>query len=61
MPPAVSIEMMEEPIVKASIMTPEEYVGNIMELAQERRGIYKDISYIDKKRVIRPMNCPSMK
>jgi GTP-binding protein LepA len=58
MPPAVSIEMMEEPIVKASIMTPEEYVGNIMELAQERRGIYKDMSYIDKKRVILTYELP---
>ena len=51
MPPVVSIEKMEEPIVKATIMTPEEYVGNIMELSQERRGIYKDMSYIDQKRV----------
>ncbi|HEY8348967.1 MAG TPA: translation elongation factor 4 [Clostridia bacterium] len=58
MPPVVSIEKMEEPIVKATIMTPEEYVGNIMELAQERRGIYKDMSYIDQKRVMLTYELP---
>ncbi|NMA33999.1 MAG: elongation factor 4 [Clostridiaceae bacterium] len=58
MPPVVSIEKMEEPIVKATIMTPEEYVGNIMELSQERRGIYKDMSYIDQKRVMLTYELP---
>lgn len=58
MPPVVSIEKMEEPIVKATIMTPEEYVGNIMELAQERRGIYKDMSYIDQNRVMLTYELP---
>ena len=43
---------MEEPIVKATIMSPSEFVGNIMELSQERRGVYKDMSYIDEGRVI---------
>ncbi|NTV90158.1 MAG: elongation factor 4 [Clostridiales bacterium] len=51
LPPVTLIEKMEEPIVKASIMTPTEYVGSIMELAQERRGIYKDMSYLDEGRV----------
>jgi GTP-binding protein LepA len=58
MPPVVSIGKMEEPIVKATIMTPEEYVGNIMELSQERRGIYKDMSYIDQKRVMLTYELP---
>ena len=58
MPPVTSIEMMEELIVKATIMTPEEYVGNIMELSQERRGVYKDMSYIDKKRVMLTYELP---
>ncbi|HOQ07793.1 MAG TPA: translation elongation factor 4, partial [Clostridiales bacterium] len=58
MPPVVSIEKMEEPVVKATIMTPEEYVGNIMELAQERRGIYKDMSYIDQNRVMLTYELP---
>ncbi len=58
MPPVVSIEKMEEPVVKATIMTPEEYVGNIMELAQERRGIYEDMSYIDQNRVMLTYELP---
>lgn len=44
------IEYAEEPIVKASIMTPTEYVGNIMELCQDRRGIFKDMKYLDADR-----------
>ncbi len=39
-----------EPIVKATIITPTEHVGGIMELCQERRGIFKDMKYIDQKR-----------
>ena len=50
-PNPAEIEYAEEPIVKASIFTPSEYVGNLMELCQERRGIYKDIKYIDTDRV----------
>lgn len=45
------IEHCEEPITDAHIYAPSEYVGNIMELAQERRGVFKDMSYIDKSRV----------
>jgi len=52
LPPAASIEYMEEPVVKASIMTPTEYVGNIMELCQDRRGTYKEMTYIDEGRVV---------
>jgi GTP-binding protein LepA len=52
MPPAAEIEKIEEPIVKATIMTPSEYVGSVMELSQERRGVYKDMTYIDEGRVI---------
>jgi len=48
--PAV-IETAEEPFVKAGIMCPTEYVGNIMELCQDRRGEYKEMVYIDKDRV----------
>lgn len=51
MPPANEIEKMEEPMVEASIMTPGEYVGNIMELAQERRGTFRNMEYIDEDRV----------
>ena len=46
-----SIEMAEEPFVDASIMCPKEYVGNIMDLCQDRRGEYKDMRYLDDSRV----------
>ncbi len=52
MPDATVIETMEEPIVKVTIMTPTEYVGNIMELCQERRGIYLGMEYMEATRVI---------
>jgi GTP-binding protein LepA len=51
MPDPSHILEMLEPIVKASIMTPKEYVGNIMELCQDRRGEYINMDYIDEKRV----------
>jgi GTP-binding protein LepA len=46
-----SIETAEEPFVNASIMCPKEFVGNIMDLCQDRRGEYKDMTYIDADRV----------
>ncbi len=58
LPPIAEIEYMEEPLVKATIMTPTEYVGNIMELSQERRGLYKDMKYIDEGRVILTYEMP---
>jgi GTP-binding protein LepA len=45
------IQSAEEPIVKAEILSPTDYVGNIMELAQERRGTFKDMKYLDETRV----------
>ena len=51
MPDINDIERMEEPIVKAIIMTPKEFVGNIMELCQERRGVYQTMDYLDANRV----------
>ena len=50
-PDPATILSAEEPIVKASIFTPVEYIGAIMELCQQRRGIYKDTKYIDTDRV----------
>ncbi|HIZ56118.1 MAG TPA: translation elongation factor 4 [Firmicutes bacterium] len=41
----------EEPMVRASIFTPDEFVGNIMELCQDRRGVFKDMKYLDGTRV----------
>ncbi len=50
-PDPAEIEMAEEPFVKASIICPPDYVGNIMELCQDRRGEYKEMSYLDASRV----------
>lgn len=44
------IEYMEEPVVKAEIYTPPEYVGSIMELCQEKRGVHKELAYLDSSR-----------
>lgn len=52
MPDPTLIEYMEEPVVSANIMTPNEYVGGIMELCQDRRGQYVDMEYMDDNRVI---------
>jgi len=58
MPVAQEISSMEEPIVKAQIMLPKEYVGNIMQLCQDRRGVYKDMKYMDNTRVILEYEMP---
>jgi len=50
-PAPTEIEYAEEPIVKASIITPSEYVGNLMDLCQDRRGVFKDMKYLDTNRV----------
>ena len=51
LPPADEISRIEEPFVEAEILTPKEFVGNIMEICQSRRGIYKDMKYLDPTRV----------
>jgi len=50
MPDAGKIEKVEEPYIKASIITATEYIGNIMKLSMERRGEYKDTRYLDPTR-----------
>lgn len=50
MPPIGEIDRVEEPYVKCQIVTPSEYVGNIMKLSMEKRGIYKNTTYIDPTR-----------
>ncbi len=50
-PDPSNIKEAEEPIANAHIYSPTEYVGNIMELCQDRRGVFKDMSYIDTDRV----------
>ena len=51
MPDKVKIEKIEEPYIYTSIIAPSEYVGPIMELCQNKRGIYKSIEYIDATRI----------
>lgn len=59
-PPQDEIEEAAEPMVKADIITPSEFVGNIMALCQDRRGVFKDMQYLDQTRVelhyIMPLN-----
>ena len=50
MPDNTTIDFIEEPYVKASIMVPNDYIGAVMELSQKKRGIYKDMIYIDENR-----------
>ncbi len=50
-PDPMEIQLAEEPFVKASLIAPQEYVGNIMDLAQQRRGEFKDMVYLDANRV----------
>lgn len=50
-PDPALIASAEEPVVKADILSPSEYVGNIMELCQDRRGVFKNMTYLDETRV----------
>lgn len=58
LPERTLIQMMEEPIVNANIFTPNEYVGNIMELCQNRRGTMISMDYLDEKRVMLKYELP---
>src|SRR5699024_5542604 len=51
LPEVTEIEYMEEPIVEANIMAPSDYVGPIMDICQNKRGIFQDMQYLDEKRV----------
>lgn len=51
LPPPSDIESMEEPIVKAEIYSPPDYLGQIMDLCQDKRGEFKDMTYLDARRV----------
>ncbi len=52
LPPTTSIDYMEEPITDATIMTPDEYVGAVMDICQEKRGVFKNMEYIEATRVM---------
>lgn len=51
MPDNSKIKEIKEPIIKASIFVPSEYIGNVMELCKEKRGQYINLEYVNKKRV----------
>ena len=51
LPPVTSIEHIEEPIVKAELFSPKEYVGDVMGLCQDKRGVFVDMTYLDTRRV----------
>lgn len=52
LPEPTEVDYMEEPIVRASIITPKDYVGAVMELCQDRRGTYIDMQYIEETRAV---------
>ncbi|MBU3090712.1 translation elongation factor 4 [Clostridium sp. CM028] len=58
LPEPTEISYMEEPVVKASIITPSEYLGSVMELCQEKRGVYIDMKYIETTRVVLNYDMP---
>ncbi len=58
LPPAQEIESMEEPFVDASVITPQEFVGAIMELCQDKRGVFRDMKYIEGGRVLLNYDMP---
>ncbi|MBQ2763702.1 MAG: translation elongation factor 4 [Firmicutes bacterium] len=58
MPEIQKIDHLEEPFVKATIMTPKDYIGSIMELVQERRGIFGNMEYITTTRVMLTYDIP---
>lgn len=51
LPPQNDIQHIEEPFIDSQIIVPNDYVGNLMQLGQDRRGIYKNTTYVDAKRV----------
>lgn len=58
LPPAVEIDRIEEPMIKATVYTPPEYIGAIMELAKNKRGISRDMQYMEQTRVKMDFDLP---
>ncbi len=58
LPPQSEIEHMEEPIVKADIYSPPDYLGQIMDLCRDKRGVFLQMTYLDKSRVRLEYNLP---
>jgi GTP-binding protein LepA len=58
LPALTEVDYMEEPVVKASIITPKDYVGSVMELCQDRRGVYIDMEYVEETRAVVKYDIP---
>lgn len=58
LPPVTEIDYMEEPMVKATVITPSDFVGAIMELCQDKRGTFKDMQYLEETRVMLTYDIP---
>ena len=58
LPPVQEIDWMEEPMVDAQVITPQDYVGAIMELCQDKRGTFRDMKYIEGGRVLLKYDLP---
>lgn len=58
LPDPGTIEYIEEPFMKLDVVTPKKYVGSIMQLVQERRGVYKNTEYIDENRAVLHYDIP---
>ena len=58
LPPPTEIKSVEEPIVKATVIVPSDYIGAVMELCRDKRGTYKSMDYIDKTRVMISYSIP---
>jgi GTP-binding protein LepA len=58
LPPATEVEFIEEPYVKATVIVPNDYVGAVMEISQEKRGEFKNMDYLDVNRVMITYHIP---
>ena len=58
LPPATEIDHIEEPFVKATVIVPSDYVGQVMEISQDKRGEYKSMDYLDTNRVMITYDIP---
>ena len=58
LPPMTEIDYMEEPFVDAQVITPQDYVGAVMEICQDKRGTFRDMKYIDGGRVLLNYDLP---
>ena len=58
LPPQTEIEHIEEPFVKATVIVPNDFVGAVMEISQDKRGVFKNMDYLDTNRVMITYHIP---